>query len=395
MDEKSTIAMLEQKLGTDTNKSYGELGTALDNLPLAISQAAAYIRDRQPRESIASYLKQLEHSWKCRTTLLQSDEHFPDRGHDASSSILLTLQSSFHQLQKLRPSAASLLALMIFCNRQFIPEMLIKQTQPGIDASDNLENDIVALQKFSFISATHEEQSWTMHRLVQDAARLWMQNRNKLVTTQAGLLHNLHGMSGQSCACTKQLTCQMLLPHVSMAVMRRPPDSGDPLRLANDMARDAGWYICELGTGGAGLAVGLEARRAVPNTSGDKDIFALSSNNQLVRRREHYQQDSKVGITGSSSAKHNTLQSKACLGDRSVDVSNFAAVCRLKVSWQRRSSWGLRHWQYRKQVLVHKGQRDHAVSVLRQKLVVYRKKRRRREGYNSNPCAQGTSTGNP
>lgn len=97
-------ALLEKKLGAEAGPGHEKLAAALDRLPLAIAQAAAYIRERRPRWSVQQYLDELERSSKSRTSLLQRDEQFPERKHDeASSSILVTWQISFEHIVKTPP----------------------------------------------------------------------------------------------------------------------------------------------------------------------------------------------------------------------------------------------------------------------------------------------------
>ncbi|OSS44130.1 hypothetical protein B5807_11152 [Epicoccum nigrum] len=63
MDSAAARTLLRRKLGDDADKegmegSIKELAAALDHMPLALAQAAAYIRRRAPRCSVQQYLKE-------------------------------------------------------------------------------------------------------------------------------------------------------------------------------------------------------------------------------------------------------------------------------------------------------------------------------------------------
>jgi hypothetical protein len=62
MDDIQAIALLQQKLGPKisyTEAHLSRLATELDSMPLAMSQAAAYIRERVPRCSVSEYVTKL------------------------------------------------------------------------------------------------------------------------------------------------------------------------------------------------------------------------------------------------------------------------------------------------------------------------------------------------
>ncbi len=67
---------MENKLGaiSDADRvSLSQLMQALDFIPLAISQAAAYIRATVPRSSIKKYIDELRKSERARTSIFEHD----------------------------------------------------------------------------------------------------------------------------------------------------------------------------------------------------------------------------------------------------------------------------------------------------------------------------------
>ncbi|KAK4905121.1 hypothetical protein LTR49_025549 [Elasticomyces elasticus] len=89
MGEGEAETLLKSKLGR-SSKDTRELVLALDCMPLSISQAAAYIRERPPPCSVQQYREETEQSRAARTSLLRWDGPPPSGDAEASSSVLLT-----------------------------------------------------------------------------------------------------------------------------------------------------------------------------------------------------------------------------------------------------------------------------------------------------------------
>src|SRR6202034_1601882 len=107
---------------------------------LAIVQAAAYIFQRAPRCSVRQYIEQFQRNDKGKTTLLNHEGGHLRRDREAKNSIIITWQISFDHIRQTRPSAADLLSLMSFFDRQGIPEALLRNgMEPGNRYRD-LEN---------------------------------------------------------------------------------------------------------------------------------------------------------------------------------------------------------------------------------------------------------------
>jgi hypothetical protein len=126
MDKAGGIALFTKKLGQQgDNSDVTELTAALEYMPLAIVQAAAYILQRAPRCSVSKYLDEYRKSERKQTSLLDHDEGLLRRDWEAKNSILVTWQISFEYIQQTRSSAADLLSLMSFFDRQGIPDYVL------------------------------------------------------------------------------------------------------------------------------------------------------------------------------------------------------------------------------------------------------------------------------
>ncbi|PPJ51655.1 hypothetical protein CBER1_08787 [Cercospora berteroae] len=173
MNEEEARSLLVSKLkGESADDKI--LVRALDYMPLAIAQAAAYIQERGPRRFVQQYLKELEQNRTSRTSLLRRHVPLPSRDAEASNAVMLTWQISFEHIHKTQKSAADLLSVMSFCDRLAIQEILIRADGGDTDPSGHsstFEDDIVTLRSFSLVSETPDPREWEMHRLVQDATQ--------------------------------------------------------------------------------------------------------------------------------------------------------------------------------------------------------------------------------
>lgn len=201
MDTLNAVALLRTKLQLPAEEmDLKRLAKALDHMPLAIVQAAAYIRRRAPRYSVPRFLHEFEGSDEKGSKLLCYEAGHSQRDRDATNSILLSWQMSFDHIQKLRSSAANLLSLMSFFDRNGISENFLRLPSQvaawGYDHADKALNsaehaekeynaalgfsdDVALLKDFSFISIHHNTHVLMMHRLVQLATRQWLENRGE------------------------------------------------------------------------------------------------------------------------------------------------------------------------------------------------------------------------
>ncbi|KAH7124605.1 hypothetical protein EDB81DRAFT_860866 [Dactylonectria macrodidyma] len=101
---------------TDAAERLADLVDDLNYMPLAITQAAAYIKRRRLRMSVSAYVDEFRRSHKKKASLLNRDGGDLRRDEGASNSIVTTWQITFEQIRRERPSAANLLSFMSFFN---------------------------------------------------------------------------------------------------------------------------------------------------------------------------------------------------------------------------------------------------------------------------------------
>ena len=131
MSSEDALKLFNTKLGGDADGSDNadiitELLVILELMPLAIVQAVVYILRRKPRYSVREYLQEFRQSDHKRTSLLDYNGNQLRRDREAKNSIIVIWQISFDHIRRIRPSAADLLSLMSFFDRQGIPNTLLQ-----------------------------------------------------------------------------------------------------------------------------------------------------------------------------------------------------------------------------------------------------------------------------
>ncbi|KAF8867326.1 putative kinesin [Acephala macrosclerotiorum] len=292
MDRAGALALFENKLGRhDDGDDTAELAAALEFMPLAIVQAAAYIFQRAPRYSVREYLLDFQKSDRKRTSLLNYEGEQLRRDQEAKNSIIITWRISFDYIRKVRPSATDLLSLMSFFDRQGIPEALLRsrseqrnsrqgQEESSDDDYDNLdtgysdddkdnasqssvsegfEDDVLILRNYSFISVNTDGTTFEMHRLVQLATREWLKAHEQQERWKQQFIKNLDAElpTGEY---ENWVRCQTLFPHAQSAIAQQPEEE-DSLRDWASILYKAAWYAWEVGKGVEAEKMSIQAMK--------------------------------------------------------------------------------------------------------------------------------------
>ena len=267
MDGSDALLLFRKKLRMpDDSKDIAELIAALEFMPLAIVQAAAYISQKAPRCSVRQYIEKFQRSDKEKTSLLDHQGGHLRRDWEARNSITMTWQISFDHVRQIRPSAVDLLSLMSFFDRQGIPEPLIRnRTETGNieegdgsderddnendaseSSSDNeFEDDILTLRNYSFISIGVDVTAFEMHGLIQLAVRKWLEDHGQVEKWKQQYIKNLceEFPTGEHENWRK---CWALFPHARAAITQQPKEE-DSLREWSILLYNAAWYAWRRG----------------------------------------------------------------------------------------------------------------------------------------------------
>ncbi|KAK0767243.1 hypothetical protein N5P37_000977, partial [Trichoderma harzianum] len=237
MDSSEALELFRKKLDERFDEDGAvDLVEALDFVPLAVNQAAAYINRRAPRVSVCSYLEDFRGSERRKGSLLNSDFGDLRRGESVSNSAIVTWQVTFEKIRQERPTAANLLSLMSLFQAQNIPEYMLHGYSDGAldkgadnaDDAEAFEEDFDLLRAYSLIDLTATTGVWGMHSLVQFCTKAWLLSSGELMRWKRLLLRlaSRHFPSG---AFETWATCQILLPHVQPVLDEKPTDETDIL----------------------------------------------------------------------------------------------------------------------------------------------------------------------
>ena len=307
MAPSHALALFEKKLGPlGQGDDIADLAAALEFMPLAIVQAAAYISRRAPRCSVQQYLKDFQKGDRRRTSLLNYEGGQLRRDWQAQNSIIITWQISFEHIRQTWPSAADLLSLMSFFDRQGIPEVLIRnraeignghrsQEKPDkhdgreeeednedntseCTENDGFEDDVQTLRDYSFLSVG-TDRTFEMHGLVQLATRKWLEANGKLEQWKQCYIKNLSAEfpNGEY---ENWSYCRALFPHAKSAITQRPEAEGS-LREWASLLYNAARYAWRKGSITEAVDLSEMAMKVRKKTLGQEHEETLSSMNMV------------------------------------------------------------------------------------------------------------------
>ena len=156
-------------LDTVNHENLQTLVEILGQIPLAITQAAAFIQENSM--SVQTYIDELKASDSDLQDYL--DESLPDprRYPHSENSVTRTWKLSFDHIAKHFPRAADILSLMVQLDRQAIPKTLLKQKS---ERSIEFNKAIGILQAYSLIKTERDGSSFEVHRLIQLSTQRWL-----------------------------------------------------------------------------------------------------------------------------------------------------------------------------------------------------------------------------
>ncbi|KAI9860949.1 MAG: hypothetical protein M1813_005628 [Trichoglossum hirsutum] len=190
----------------------------LGYLPLAITQAAAYISENTI--TVEEYLEAFCTDDSEMQNLLSEDlpDHRRDRDRDSQNSqnsVIRTWKVSFDQIRKQKPRAAEILALMAVFDRQGIPRTLLRRDG---EQRNEFTTALGTLQAFSLVATEKGGASFEIHRLVQVSTQRWLELRGETAKWQEEALKVLTAAFPSGRYGT-WVTCETLSPH-AQAVAR-------------------------------------------------------------------------------------------------------------------------------------------------------------------------------
>ncbi|KAJ5671234.1 hypothetical protein N7507_000361 [Penicillium longicatenatum] len=198
---------LPSSLNLGTSDDLALLSKKLGHHPLAITQAAAYLRSM--RRPILEYLRYFENQQKAMRILKYKALDFTrDKGWE---SLYSTWEISFERVEEEDALGFDVLALMSFLDPDTIPMFLLAQEFTDILS---LSEAISNLRSMSLISPYNEGETYAIHPLIQ----LFMQDRlesqgdrQRFLSMSLHLLARLFPENPDECSDTSSV----LLPHAT------------------------------------------------------------------------------------------------------------------------------------------------------------------------------------
>lgn len=230
MSEKESLDLFFKKLNEEVDRQGApDLVKGLEYIPLAITQAAAFLSRQKGRVGIARYVKDINKSIGEAIHPLKR-EFVNSRRDGCPESTFATWQISFEHIRQNWPSAAEMLSLMSFFNYQGVPEFLLKDRQdPELgerineDLDESFEKYLQILRDYCLVSIGRETGTLRMHRLVQASTQDWLKSIGKHEELRRTYLRIMSRVFiGPVHDHWKE--CRQLLPHVESVGSQKPAD---------------------------------------------------------------------------------------------------------------------------------------------------------------------------
>ncbi|RDW56997.1 hypothetical protein BP6252_13950 [Coleophoma cylindrospora] len=177
---------LGKKQQLETEETITKLLRELAYLPLAISQASAYLNKNQL--SIRKYLDLLQSTEEDLVSLMSREFYDGTRYRESHNAVATTWLVSFDQIRRSDHVAASLLAFVSCIEPKAIPQSIF----PTAESKEALENAIGTLRGYAFLEQRGDDKTFDMHALVHMATRVWLQNEGLLEQTKSDAIFHLN-----------------------------------------------------------------------------------------------------------------------------------------------------------------------------------------------------------
>ncbi|KAL8642160.1 MAG: hypothetical protein Q9228_001120 [Teloschistes exilis] len=206
MSSEEAKVLFLSKLGreaADSEKAeIQQLLKELDNLPLAVSQAAAFIEES--KISIKKYTDTLQ--GEGAEEYLNEELNDSRRDEESVNCVFRTWKISYEQIKRQQVRAAELLCLLAMLDRQSVSRSLLKV--PEVTTSLNV------LMSFNLVTARAGAESFQIHRLVQRFVQHSLQRDNEMQKWQEIALACVANDYPTEIGVAEWPVCDAFAPHV-------------------------------------------------------------------------------------------------------------------------------------------------------------------------------------
>ncbi|GKU08156.1 unnamed protein product, partial [Fusarium langsethiae] len=186
MDRDEARSYLEealiQEISSTDDEVMNHLLTLLAYLPLAITQAAAYMNENQI--PLADYLQLLENTDRDRIELLSAEFQDDTRYKQSQDPVATTWFISFNQIRKADELASRMLMFLAYVEPKAVPQSML----PEGESQQQLTRAIGTLCGYRFLDRRGSSEVFDMHSLVHLATRSWVaENDSEKEQSQAAI----------------------------------------------------------------------------------------------------------------------------------------------------------------------------------------------------------------
>ena len=227
-----SISLIRKDLSSNT-MAVSELLNELTFLPLAITQAAAYIN--RNKISISTYLELLRDTEDSMIAVLSRDFQDNYRYKESKNPVAATWLISFAQIRNQDPLAADLLSFMSCIEPKAIPRSILPDQGP----EESAIHAIGTLSGYSFITEREDGKSYDLHRLVHLATRNWVREEGLTAMWTKKVIQHFTSLLQHTKPINPPIWKE-ILPHVQKIL-----DSNAAAKLEEryQLCRNAGWCL--------------------------------------------------------------------------------------------------------------------------------------------------------
>ncbi|KAL9569049.1 hypothetical protein ACKAV7_006916 [Fusarium commune] len=159
---------LIQDVSSSDDQVMNQLMMLLEHLPLAITQAAAYMNENQI--SLTEYLQIFENTDRDRRELLSAEFQDDTRYEQSQHPVATTWFISFNQIRKADKLASRILMFLTYVEPKAVPQSML----PEGESQQQLSRAIGTLCGYRFLDRRVHSKVFDMHSLVHLAIRSWV-----------------------------------------------------------------------------------------------------------------------------------------------------------------------------------------------------------------------------
>ncbi|KAF4440431.1 hypothetical protein F53441_12274 [Fusarium austroafricanum] len=160
--------VLTQEIPSSDEQIIDHFLTLLEHLPLAITQAAAYMNENQI--SLKEYLQLFENTDRDKVELLSAEFQDDTRYEQSQYPVATTWFISFNQIRKFDELALRILIFLAFIEPKAVPQSML----PEGKSKQQLTRAIGTLCGYRFLDRRGSSRVFDMHSLVHMAIRSWV-----------------------------------------------------------------------------------------------------------------------------------------------------------------------------------------------------------------------------